>query len=179
MSFPFCNVALPVPLRTVFTYAIPEALCEFVQPGSRVVVPFRNKSLVGLVVECVQHAPPTTKIREIAKTVDLVPALTAKLVELGRWIAGYYVAPLGEVFRAMLPPVTELRSERQIILSESGRVAIEAEIAGVHSLDPEANALLSHLRIKGAAIPTAAAAKFGVDSVGLQRLRRAGFIEIR
>ncbi len=49
MSLPFCNVALPVPLRTTFTYAIPDALRDSVQPGSRVLVPFRNKSLVGVV----------------------------------------------------------------------------------------------------------------------------------
>src|SRR5580692_8296284 len=39
MSSPFCNVALPVPLRTTFTYSIPEALREAIQPGSRVLVP--------------------------------------------------------------------------------------------------------------------------------------------
>jgi len=33
MSFPFCNVALPVPLRTIFTYALPEALRGTVRPG--------------------------------------------------------------------------------------------------------------------------------------------------
>src|SRR5712664_851466 len=121
MSLPFCNVALPVPLRTTFTYAIPDALRDSVQPGSRVLVPFRNKSLVGVVVEHVQHAPPGTKIREIAKLMDFLPALTPKLIELGHWIAGYYLAPVGEVFRARLPPVTELRTERQIVLTDAGR----------------------------------------------------------
>jgi len=38
MTPPFCNVALPVPLRTTFTYAIPEALQGTVQAGSRVLV---------------------------------------------------------------------------------------------------------------------------------------------
>src|SRR5229473_4585214 len=121
MSPPFCNVALPVPLRTTFTYSVPEALRDSVRPGSRVLVPFRNKSLVGVVVECVQHAPPTTKIREISKILDFLPAVTPKLIELGHWIAGYYLAPVGEVFRAMLPPVTELRTERKIVLTDAGR----------------------------------------------------------
>src|SRR5258707_7737428 len=106
MSLPFCNVALPVPLRTTFTYAIPDALRDSVQPGSRVLVPFRNRSLVGVVLECVQQAPESTKIREISKVLDFLPALTPKLIELGHWIAGYYLAPVGEVFRAMLAPVT-------------------------------------------------------------------------
>src|SRR4029077_10232301 len=117
MSLPFCNVALPVPLRTTFTYGVPGALRDSVQPGSRVLVPFRNKSLVGVVVECVQHAPENTKVREISKVMDFLPALTPKLIELGHWIASYYLAPVGEVFRAMLPPVTELRTERRIVLT--------------------------------------------------------------
>src|SRR6266481_9479347 len=137
MSPPFCNVALPVPLRTTFTYSVPEALRDSVRPGSRVLVPFRNKSLVGVVVECVQHAPPTTKIREIRKILDFLPALTPKLVALAHWIAGYYLAPVGEVFRAMLPPVTELRTERQIVLTDSGRAANAKESATVRALNPQ------------------------------------------
>jgi primosomal protein N' (replication factor Y) (superfamily II helicase) len=179
MSLPFCNVALPVPLRTTFTYAIPDALRDSVQPGSRVLVPFRNKSLVGVVVECVQQAPKSTKIREIWKVMDFLPALTPKLIELGHWIVGYYLAPVGEVFRTMLPPLTELRTERQIVLTGSGREAVEKEAAATRALNPQQHAFLSHLRDKGGVMPFASAAKLGLDDAALQRLRRAGFIEIR
>jgi len=48
-------------------------------------------------------------IKELSKTLDPIPALTPKLIELGRWVSGYYVAPPGEVFRAMLPPQVDLR----------------------------------------------------------------------
>src|SRR5882757_8215336 len=179
MSLPFCNVALPVPLRTTFTYAIPDSLRESVQPGSRVLVPFRNKSLVGVVVECVQHAPPATKIREITKVIDFLPALTPKLIELAHWIAGYYLAPVGEVFRPMLPPVTELRTQRQIMLTESGRAANAEESATTRALNPQQHALLSQLREKDGVISLTSAIKFGLDDAALQRLRRAGLIEIR
>jgi primosomal protein N' (replication factor Y) (superfamily II helicase) len=179
MSLPFCNVALPVPLRTTFTYAIPDALRDSVQPGSRVLVPFRNKSLVGVVVECVQQAPKSTKIREISKAMDFLPALTPKLIELGHWIVGYYLAPVGEVFRTMLPPLTELRTERQIVLTGSGREAAEKEAASTRALNPQQHAFLTHLRDKGGVMPFASAAKLGLDDAALQRLRRAGFIEIR
>ena len=66
MSAEYCNVALPVPLRTTFTYAIPSVLRGEVQLGSRVVVPFRKKSLVGAVVEFVNTPPAETKIRDVA-----------------------------------------------------------------------------------------------------------------
>src|SRR5579864_2908221 len=178
MSFPFCNVALPVPLRNTFTYAIPEVLREVVQPGTRVVVPFRRKSLVGVVTECIPRAPENTKIRELTKILDLIPALTPKLVELAHWIAAYYLAPIGEVFRAMLPPVTELRTERQIVLTDSGSAAGK-EGSATHSLTPEQHAFLSHLREKGGTLPFAAAAKLGLDGAAVQRLHRAKLIEFR
>ena len=179
MSLLFCNVALPVPLRTTFTYAIPDALRDSVQPGSRVIVPFRNKSLIGVVVEHVQHAPPGTKIREIAKVMDFLPALTPKLIELAHWIAGYYLAPVGEVFRAMLPPITELRTERQIVLTDSGREAADKETAVTRAPNPQQHSFLSRLRGKDGVMPFASAAKLGFDDAALQRLRRAGFIEFR
>src|SRR4029077_18071613 len=99
MTSPFCNVALPVPLRTSFTYAVPEALRGTVQPGSRVLVPFRKKTMVGVGVEVTESAPAETRIREITRLLDFVPAQTPKLIELAHWIAGYYLAPVGEVFR--------------------------------------------------------------------------------
>jgi primosomal protein N' (replication factor Y) len=177
MTLPFCNVALPVPLRTTFTYAIPDPLRESVQPGSRVLVPFRNKSLVGVVVEGVQHAPEATKIREITKALDFDPALTPKLIELAHWITGYYLAPIGEVFRAMLPPLTELRTERQILLTDSGRQATH-QVSPPISLNSQHLALLLKLCDQGA-VPCASALKLGMDAAALQRLRRAGFIEVR
>jgi len=181
MTPPFCNVALPVPLRTTFTYAVPETLRGTVQPGSRVLVPFRKKAMVGLVVEMAESAPHGTKIRELTRILDFVPALTPKLIELSNWIAGYYLAPTGEVFRAMLPPLTELKSHRQIILTDAGREAADSLSGGELSpgLTPEERAFLSKLKEKKGTLPLGPAARLGTDPSGLQRLRRRGLIELR
>ncbi|MGB2900148.1 MAG: primosomal protein N' [Candidatus Acidiferrum sp.] len=181
MNSAFCNVALAVPLRTTFTYAIPETLRGTLQPGSRVLVPFRKKTMVGVVVELAKSAPEGTKIREIARVLDFVPALTPKLIELAQWIAGYYLAPIGEVFRATLPPLTELRSQRQIHLTAAGREAAESLSGGElsHGLTRGEVELLAKLKNKSGAVLFGPAAKLGVDASGLQRLQRSGLIEIR
>lgn len=181
MNSLFCNVALGVPLRTTFTYAVPAVLRGMLQPGSRVLVPFRKKNLVGVVVEFVESAPPGTKIREIARVLDFVPALTPKLIELAQWIAGYYLAPIGEVFRAMLPPLTELKSQRQIVLTEAGRGAAESLSGGElsHGLARGEVELLANLKKNNGELLIAPVAKLGVDASGLQRLQRRGLIEIR
>jgi primosomal protein N' (replication factor Y) (superfamily II helicase) len=181
MSAPFCNVALPVPLRTTFTYAVPDALRASVQPGCRVLVPFRKKSLVGVVVECVEKAPMDTQVRNIARVVDFVPALTPKLLELGQWIASYYLAAVGEVFRAMLPPVTEFSTQREIELTAAGRAM--AEELGKNFLLAESGGEESHalmqLAKKGKPLLFASAAKQGISAALLQRLQRRGLVEIR
>jgi primosomal protein N' (replication factor Y) len=181
MSLPFCNVALPVPLRTTFTYAVPESLREIVQPGARVIVPFRKKAMVGVVVELTDHAPEDTKILEITKALDRVPALPLKLIELGHWIANYYLAPVGEVFRAMLPPVIEMRTQRLIVLTEAGRAAVASLSGGelTHGLSRNEVEFLAKLAVKKEPLPLGSAAKLGVDADGLNRLRRQGLIEIR
>src|SRR3984957_18070368 len=126
MNSIFCNVALAVPLRTTFTYAVPETLRDSIQPGSRVLVPFRKKAMIGVVVNMAAEAPAKAKLREITKVMEFAPALTPKLIELAQWIANYYLAPIGEVFRSMLPPVTELNVRREIFLTAAGREAAES-----------------------------------------------------
>src|SRR3989442_7419169 len=181
MTFPFCSVALPVPLRTTFTYAVPEGLRESLHAGSRVLVPFRKKSLVGVVVECVKNAPEGTHIREVTRVLDFVPALTPKLIELAHWIASYYLAPIGEVFRVMLPPLTELKTQRHILLTESGREAAGSLSGGElsHGLAKRDVEFLAKLRVKKGVMPLGPKAKLGLDVPALQRLQRLGLIEIR
>ena len=180
MNSPFCNVALPVPLRTTFTYAVPEALQGTIQPGSRVLAPFRKKTLIGVVVELAASAPEGTRVREITRVLDFIPALTPKLIELANWIAGYYLAPIGEVFRAMLPPLTEVKTQRQILLTDAGRAAAESLSGGElsHGLAGGEVAYLAKLNEKKGALRFSGAAKLGLDAAALQKLQRRGLIEI-
>jgi primosomal protein N' (replication factor Y) len=181
MTESFCNVALPVPLRTTFTYAVPEALRAQMQAGSRVLVPFRKKSLVGVVVEMAAAAPGGTQIREISKLLDLIPALTPKLIELGQWIAGYYLAPIGEVFRAMLPPVTEISLKRQIVLTEAGKTFARQWKEGSALTDlasAEANFLQQVLEKRGELL-LKPGSKLRIEPAALQRLQRRGYLGIR
>jgi primosomal protein N' (replication factor Y) len=181
MNSSFCNVALPVPLRMTFTYAVPLALRDQLQIGCRVLVPFRKKSMVGVVVEFEENAPPETKIREVVKVLDLLPSLTPKLIELGLWIAGYYLAPVGEVFRGMLPPVTDLSSRREIVLTETGCALAENLRDGktLTDLPSSQTDFLGVLLNKKGVMLLGPAARLGISLVELQKLQRRGLLEIR
>jgi primosomal protein N' (replication factor Y) len=181
MSASYCNVALPVPLRTTFTYGVPQELRAQLQAGSRVLVPFRKKSLVGVVLELTDAAPTGTTIRDVSKLIDLVPALTPKLIELGRWMAGYYLAPIGEVFRAMMPPVKELAARRELALTEAGRALAEKlqQGAALTDLGDDEAAFLQKLLEKKGTWQVGPAAKLGISPEGLQRLQRRGYLQIQ
>src|SRR5437764_3272490 len=175
MTEKLCNVAVAVPLRTTFTYKIPERLATEIQPGSRIVVPFRKKSVVGVVTEFAQLIPPDTKLREVQKCLDPVPALTPKLLELGQWIASYYVAPIGEVYRTMLPPLTELRARQLVLITQAGRDA-----AATLFSESEASGRLFQKLVKAKeGLSLQAAVRAGVPLDELLKLQRRGLIEIR
>ena len=175
MNERLCNVAVAVPLRTTFTYQVSERLAAEIQPGSRVVVPFRKKSLVGVVTEWVEKGPPGTKLREVQKSLDVVPALTPKLLELGQWIASYYVAPIGEVYRAMLPPLTELRARQIVLLTGAGR----AETPNFFDQIETKPDFLRKLRAAKDGLPLQSAIRSGMALGDLLKLQRRGLIEIR
>ena len=90
----YCDVALPVPLDMVFTYRVPDEATPVV--GGRVLAPFRQQRLTGIVVE-LHDRKPTVKIKPILSVLDAAPVLDEQLLRLGRWIADYYLAPIGDV----------------------------------------------------------------------------------
>jgi primosomal protein N' (replication factor Y) len=102
MTAGFGRVALPLPLAQPYTYSIPEAIADRVLPGARVVVPVRQREMVGVVVELTDEAPAMAA-REILSAPDPEPALPAALLETAIWIAGYYAAPIGLTLKSVLP----------------------------------------------------------------------------
>ncbi|HSR53563.1 MAG TPA: primosomal protein N' [Acidobacteriota bacterium] len=98
------EVAVPFPIFSTFTYRVPEYWRDKVREGVRVVVPFRNRKLVGLALARDPEPPENTKLKEIIEVLDDEPVVLPKLIELGRWMAAYYFSPPGEAFRVMLPP---------------------------------------------------------------------------
>jgi len=102
MTQAFGAVALPLPLAEPYTYRIPESLADRVVPGARVVVPVRERELVGIVT-ATGLPEPEHPTRDILSCPDPEAALTAPLMDTAHWLAGYYGAPLGLTLRAMLP----------------------------------------------------------------------------
>jgi primosomal protein N' (replication factor Y) (superfamily II helicase) len=180
----FCEVALPVPLRSVFTYAIPEAMRGEELVGRRVLVPFRNRPMVGVALAVTDAAPDVKRVRQIADLIDRLPALPAKLLALGHWISRYYVAPIGEAFRAMLPPEIELRHDREYWLSAAGRTYVDDLARNEEKTDVEAAELefLRHFddaESADAAMPSARVKRLKGGEAAAEKLVRLGYLSAR
>jgi primosomal protein N' (replication factor Y) len=115
----YCDVALPVPLDRAFTYELGGLEAEV---GARVMVPFGGQRLVGVVVGLHDVAPADdVEVKRVQEVMDEAALLPDELMELGKWVAAYYCAPLGEVLRGMMPLTAEVRRQWVYKIGEQGR----------------------------------------------------------
>ena len=115
----YCEVALPVPLDRAFTYGVREG--QRPRRGARVIVPFRNEKLIGVVTGTNVKAPADFEVRYLEAVLDDEPLLSESLLKLAEWMAQYYLAPQGEVLRGMLPLMAEVRRTVYYRITDLGR----------------------------------------------------------
>lgn len=165
----FAQVALPIAVPDPYTYQIPEALLDRVIPGARVVVPLRNREVVG-VVTAIDVPPPPSAAREILGVLDAEPALPRPLLETVEWMAGYYGTPMGLALKAVLP--AGLWGASRVIISR---------VPGSHATGGTAGQLLDWLDQKGGEAPVAVAARALKRPIWdvVNRLERIGALVLR
>jgi primosomal protein N' (replication factor Y) len=101
----YVEIALPLPLPRTFTYRVPDGLRSRARPGARVLVPFGQRERIGWID---READPATlrdpeKVKAIVGVLDSAPSVIPSVLRLCRWIADYYLSPLGIVIRTALP----------------------------------------------------------------------------
>ncbi len=132
----FIQVAVPVPLRQLFTYTYDNALSA----GVRVVVPFGPRKLVGVVVETL-HKPESdiensNKLKAIESVLDDSPIIDEVLLKMAQWLWQYYHHAPGEVLHAMLPVLLRKGEsaaptpQDMLMLTEEGKQTTRHVIAG-------------------------------------------------
>src|SRR5215510_15406657 len=114
----YVRVIIDRAIHRELDYAVPEGLTDRVGVGSRVRVPFREKSALATVV-AVPEQSEAKGIRPIEAVVGEAPILSERLLELGRWISAYYCCPLETVMRSLLPQVirrAEVGWKKQLVV---------------------------------------------------------------
>lgn len=107
-------MAVPTPLKQPLVYSIPEELAGALAVGMRVLVPLGRRRVTGVLVDFASTSA-IDGIKPIAGCLDEAPVLDAAFLKLCRWVAQYYVASLGEVLAAALPPT--VRTETRVYVA--------------------------------------------------------------
>jgi len=96
------NVALPVPVDDPFTYEIPSNLIAKIKPGIRLLVPFRNREMIGYAVE-LEEEVPALRIKKVVAVLDETPVVSDHLLHLARWMGQFYFSSWGEAIQTIMP----------------------------------------------------------------------------
>ncbi len=118
----YAEIAVPVPLPETLIYSVPEPFAG-VAPGSRVKVQVGKRQVVGIVMALRPDAPENLRIKAIVEVLDVEPVLTDQHLDLARFVAGYYLAPIGEAARAMIPSDLPPWGNRRLSLTNAGAIA--------------------------------------------------------
>jgi primosomal protein N' (replication factor Y) len=128
----YCEVALPVPLDHTFTYAVRDG--QLPTRGARVIAPFRNEKLIGVVTSVGGPQPADYEVRFLEAVLDQDsvggPLLSEPQLKLAEWMAHYYLAPIGEVLRGMLPLMAEVRRVVYYRITDLGRDVLANSLDG-------------------------------------------------
>jgi primosomal protein N' (replication factor Y) len=168
----FAEVAVPVAVHGTFTYTIPDALRDAVRLGSRVEVEIGSKLTTGFVVGF-NDATDTPRLKPVRSVLDEdEPPLLPEIIQLCRWAAEYYIAPLGEMLRVALPANMGARGRREAAL-----VASEEMIAAALDADQLISSdvsIVDELRKRPLLLR-----EMNLSRGTIERLRDAGVIAVR
>jgi primosomal protein N' (replication factor Y) len=182
MSNPsYARVIIDRSIHRELDYLIPDTLAEKVSIGSRVRVPFRERSALATVV-ALPAETDATGLRPIEALVGDKPALSPKLVELGRWMSTYYCCPIEAVMRSLLPQVirrAEVGWKKQLFVSAAREIVAE-EIEKLRRRAPKQAELLAAVAKLREPVPAADLLRqTSLDNQTLRALEKRGFILLR
>src|SRR5438445_1667610 len=162
-------------------YSVPESLAQRVGVGSRVRVPFREKSALATVV-ALQEQTEAKGIRPIEAVIGETPVLSEHLLELARWIGTYYCCPIETVMRSMLPQVirrAEVGWKKQLFV-RSGRKTDNDELEKLRRRAPRQAELLDAISKLEAPVRAAELLRqTSLDNQTLRALVKRGLAELR
>ena len=161
---------MPLPLPHALHYRLPERLRSLAAAGSRVRVQVGKRRVVGIVVALNDHAPAGIELRDVDDLLDQRPVLTAELLRLGAFVADYYMAPIGETLRALVPARLPASGAARVRLTKRGVFLPAAE-------GPERE-LVEALLAGGDTTVAELAARFPGEGFAetLERLESAGYV---
>ena len=177
----YVRVIIDRAIHRELDYAVPEGLMNRVGVGSRVRVPFREKSALATVVAVTEQSE-AKGIRLIEAVVGEAPILSEQLLELGRWISAYYCCPIETVMRSLLPQVirrAEVGWKKQLFV-QPGREIDNEELEKLRKRAPrQAELLEAILRLEAPIRASQLLRETSLDNQTLRALVKRGLVKLR
>jgi primosomal protein N' (replication factor Y) len=177
----YIRVIIDRAIHRELDYLVPDSLAERISIGSRVRVPFRDKSALATVVATLEQSA-VEGIRPIEAVVGDAPVLSEPLLELAKWMSAYYCCPLETVMRSLLPQVirrAEIGWKKQLFV-QPGRKIDNDELEKLRKRAPRQAELLEAISQLKAPIPAAKLLrKVSLDNQTLRALVKRGLAELR
>lgn len=125
----YASVILDVAIHKTLDYGVPEPLLSKVSPGVRVKVPLRGREQSGYIFE-LKDQPETEKVFAIREVISDTEIITKELFQLCLWVANYYVTPLHQVLKSMIPaPIRKEKKPKEQWFVMRGKTKEELRIA--------------------------------------------------
>jgi len=177
----YIRVIIDRAIHRELDYLVPEALSERVGVGSRVRVPFRQRSALATVAAILDHSD-AERLRPIEAVIGDTPILSEELLELAKWISAYYCCPIEAVMRSLLPQVirrAEVGWKKQLFVRPARKVDIE-EIEKLRRRAPRQAELLEAISKLEAPVRAADLLRqTSLDNQTLRALVKRGLAELR
>ena len=177
----YVRVIIDRGIRRELDYSVPETLADRIAIGSRVRVPFREKSALATVLATLGQSD-AKGIRPIEALVGEAPALTPSLLELAHWMSAYYCCPLETVMRSLLPQVirrAELGWRKQLVIYPPKKIEYD-KINNLRKRAPRQAELFDAIAKLEKPMPAAQLLRdTSSDNQTLRALAKRGLIELR
>src|SRR2546430_3157466 len=177
----YVRVIIDRGIRRELDYSVPETLADRIDIGSRVRVPFRDKSALATVLATLEHSD-AKGIRPIEALVGEAPAISESLLELAKWMSTYYCCPLETVMRSLLPQVirrAEVGWKKQLFVQPLAKIDSD-KIDNLRKRAPRQAELLEAIAKLEKPMPAAQLLrKTSFDNQTLRALAKRGLIELR
>ena len=178
MSLDLVEVLIPIPLMEKFSYLPPKNNSNLLKQGSRVLVPFGKRTLVGVVWSFSDRDKSLKrKYKHIKEVLDEVPLLDTNSIHLAEWSSRYYHYPLGEIISYFFPPSLRKGKEAKFRESQYLELTSKGSFLEEESLSraPIQQKLISILKDKKE-ITLKSAQAFGVSNAVVNGLIEKGFV---
>ena len=123
----YIDVAVALPVDKTLTYRVPESLSSLVSIGKRALVPLGRRQVSGYILK-VSSATDVKTPKPVIDILDHQALFPPGMVNLFKWMAGYYFFPLGLVIKNALPGGLNTRERPALDITPQGRDALQNEI---------------------------------------------------